>query len=87
MEASLTYHDYPFLKSLGLEEVNPSCYRNGEWIKGPHEFTSVSPHNNKGIAKVMLCTLDQYEETVSAMEHEKEAWFLLPAPKRGEIVR
>jgi len=87
MEAGLTYHEYPFLKTLGIQEVNPSCYRNGEWISGTHEFTSISPHNNKGIAKVMLCDVEQYEEAIKAMETEKEAWFLTPAPKRGEIVR
>jgi len=58
MESGITYHDYPFLKDLGIEEVNPSCYRNGEWVSGTHEFTSINPHNNKGIAKIMLCTLD-----------------------------
>ena len=86
-ESELTYSAYPFLKELGLEEVNDGSYADGQWIGGTEEHTSVSPHNNKPIAKVRLISKDQYEDIITAMEKEKEEWMNLPAPRRGEIVR
>lgn len=87
MEAALTYSEYPFLKELGLEEVNNGSYAGGQWIGGEAQHTSVSPHNNKPIAHVKLINKEQYEDIIKSMETEKEEWMNLPAPKRGEIVR
>lgn len=83
----MTFSEYPFLSQLGLEEVNQGSYAAGQWMGGDAEAVSVSPHNNKPIARVKLSTRDQYEEIIRAMESEKEEWMNLPAPKRGEIVR
>lgn len=67
--------------------MNNSCYRNGEWVANGEEYTCVNPHNNKPIAKVRLASAQDYEDTIKAMEAEKDRWMLTPAPKRGEIVR
>ena len=83
----LTFNDYPFLKELGLSEVNNGCYRNGEWVANGQEYVAVNPHNNKPIAKIKLASAQDYEDTIRAMESEKERWMKTPAPLRGEIVR
>jgi aldehyde dehydrogenase (NAD+) len=76
------------LDALGIGEVNSgACY--GEWIKEPSggELTSYSPIDGKPIAKVLMAGVDDYEKI---MEKAREAflkWRMMPAPKRGEVVR
>ena len=86
-QTSLTFNEYPFLKELGLEEVNLGVYHSGKWQGSGSEFISLNPHNNKPIAKVVMGSSEDYENCIKAMETEKEAWMLLPMPKRGEIIR
>jgi aldehyde dehydrogenase family 7 protein A1 len=86
-KTSLTFNNYPFLKDLGLNEVNNGVYRNGEWVAGGEEVLCMNPHNNKPIAKVRLGSQQDYEDCVKGMLAEKERWMKTPAPVRGEIVR
>lgn len=46
VESILTFNDHPFLKELGLEEVNHGVYRRGEWVGNGPEYTALNPHNN-----------------------------------------
>jgi aldehyde dehydrogenase family 7 protein A1 len=64
VESTLTYSEFPFLKELGLEEVNLGVYRNGEWTGNGSEYTSVNPHNNKPIAKIRMGSVDDYESCI-----------------------
>jgi aldehyde dehydrogenase family 7 protein A1 len=84
---SFTFNQYPFLKDLGLSEVNPGCYRNGEWVAHGDEVISINPHNNKPIAATRLGSAQDYEDCVSAMQSEKLRWMSMTAPARGEIIR
>ena len=84
---SLTFSKYPFLKELGLNEVNNGCYRNGEWVASGKEYVSLNPHNGLPIAVVKMASPNDYEDCVLAMEAEKVKWMQTPAPLRGEIVR
>lgn len=54
VESTLTFNDYPFLKELGLEEINLGVYHSGQWMGNGPEFVSVNPHNNKAIAKIKM---------------------------------
>lgn len=83
----LTFNKYPFLKELGLQEVNHGCYKNGQWVANGQEVICVNPHDNKPIAKVRQGSPQDYEECVKAMESEKVRWMKTPAPIRGEIIR
>ena len=87
MEGDLTFSNFPFLAELGLEETNLGCYRNGEWVAGEETWLSNNPTDNKKVAVTKLATAEQYEETIAAMEAEKERWQTTPGPVRGEIVR
>ncbi len=87
MESKLSYSEFPFLKELGIEEVNFGVYRAGEWVgHGPH-YTAVNPHDNRPIAKIVMGNEEDYESCIAAMESEKERWMLTPMPARGEIIR
>ena len=77
-----------FLKELGIKEVNSgACY--GKWIDKPSggELVSVSPIDGKPIATILQAGEDDYERVVAAAEKAFATWRLLPAPKRGDIVR
>lgn len=87
MDSKLSFAEYPFLSELGLKEVNFGVYRAGEWVGNGPEFTAVSPHDNRPIAKVKMGNAEDYEACIAAMEAEKEKWMLTPMPVRGEIIR
>ena len=76
------------LESLGLTAKNPGTYATS-WldIQGCNWLTSVSPVDGEEIAQVALSTPSQYEEAISGARDNFQTWKMLPAPKRGEIVR
>jgi len=78
------------LKKLGLLQHNSGVYCGIESIrKKKHidNLTSISPINLKKIAEVTLASEDDYEKIVS---HAKQVYLdlrLMPAPKRGELIK
>jgi aldehyde dehydrogenase family 7 protein A1 len=77
---------YPFLSRLGLSEVNPAVF-NGKWGGSGDVFQSLDPSSNQPIATVRGATIEEYEQTVRAMDAAKPSFAALPAPVRGELVR
>jgi aldehyde dehydrogenase (NAD+) len=78
-------HD--FLTRLGIEPVN-----SGAWAPGARETTGrlvgkSDPATGEHIASVRLADLDDYEAVVSEAQRAFAEWRMLPAPKRGELVR
>jgi aldehyde dehydrogenase (NAD+) len=75
------------LDALGVKPVNPGAC-TGTWMatKGK-ELVSYSPTTNEPIAKVAQATADDYERVVEAAEESFKSWRMMPAPKRGEIIR
>lgn len=75
------------LEKLGIKELNEgtstgsSNYANGKVIE------SYSPVDGTLIAKVKASTKEDYEAAMAKAEEAFKAWRLVPAPKRGEIVR
>jgi hypothetical protein len=53
-----SFSKFPFLKELGLTEINPGVYRNGEWVGDGPEEIAYNPHDNTAIAAVRTATLD-----------------------------
>jgi aldehyde dehydrogenase (NAD+) len=75
------------LERLGITEVN-----SGAWTGAPRPTTgrlvqSFNPATGEPIAGVRLADLDDYEACIDAMDRVTPRWKMLPAPKRGEIVR
>lgn len=76
------------LKNLGIKATNEGCSTGAKWVecKG-EEIESYSPVTGKRIAKVTACNGKQYNKAVEQAQKAFESWRLVPAPKRGEIVR
>ena len=76
------------LETLHIEPVNSgACY--GEWIAEPSggELASISPATGELLARVRMAGPADYQ---AVMQHAAAAfleWRMIPAPKRGEIVR
>jgi len=75
------------LSKLGIKEINDGTstgsnnYANGKIIE------SYSPVDGTLIAKVKASTKEDYEQAMAKATDAFKAWRLVPAPKRGEIVR
>lgn len=68
-----------YLSQLGIEPVN------GNGTAG--EAVSVSPADGRPIARVRLQTRSEYDAIVERAERAFHRWRMIPAPRRGEIVR
>ncbi len=77
-----------FLKNLGITDRNSGVYA-GEWIDDPDAQTlkSISPIDGEVIAEVTLASEADYEKVVATAEAAFKTFRMMPAPKRGEIVR
>ncbi len=73
-------------RRLGLRDNNPGVF-NGAWSGGGKILRSVSPIDGKLLATVRLASAAEYEQTIRAAEKAFAGWRILPAPRRGEIVR
>ena len=77
-----------FLTRLGIEPVNPgAASASGPLATGGPEVQVVSPVDGEAIAKVRLATVADYEKVVTEAQDVFRRWRMVPAPKRGEIVR
>ena len=76
-----------FLTRLGIQEINKGAH-HGAWIdtKGD-ELVSYCPADGAPIAKIMQATEADYDKVVEKTQEVFKEWRMLPAPKRGEIVR
>ncbi|MCX5839667.1 MAG: aldehyde dehydrogenase family protein [Deltaproteobacteria bacterium] len=81
---------YDFLKALGINRVNAGATTgapNG-WLKtGGEPVVSCSPIDGQPIATVIQATAADYEDVVSQAQAAFRHWRMLPAPKRGLVVR
>jgi aldehyde dehydrogenase (NAD+) len=83
-----TRTDATFLSQLGISENNPGTSTGRTWFgSGDRVITSVSPVDGGEIASVTVTTSDDYERVMDAATEAFKSWRLVPAPKRGEIVR
>lgn len=76
------------LKALGIKAENSGSSTGTKWLGSKGELIeSYSPVDGKLIGKVSTTTEEQYEEIVKTAEEAFRSWRLIPAPKRGEVVR
>ncbi|MFA5973579.1 MAG: aldehyde dehydrogenase family protein [Lentimicrobiaceae bacterium] len=76
------------LKLLGIEPINSGASTGSNWLDTKGEETaSYSPIDGSLIAKVQNATLDDYENIVAKANDAYLKWRVVPAPKRGEVVR
>ena len=78
------------LDTLGIKPVNPGATSGSSkgWIEtsGP-ELTSFSPINGEPIAKIMMADREAYETIMNRAQEAFKTFRMMPAPKRGEMVR
>jgi aldehyde dehydrogenase (NAD+) len=76
------------LEKLHIEPVNSgACH--GDWIASPGggELESFSPATGERLAKIELAGPADYEAVVRRASEAFLEWRMMPAPKRGEVVR
>jgi aldehyde dehydrogenase (NAD+) len=77
-----------FLKVLNVQSTNQGVSTGQQWITSTGEaIESFSPVNGKLIGTVTAADKSSYELVIKKAEDAFLKWRLMPAPKRGEIVR
>ncbi|MEX5215978.1 MAG: aldehyde dehydrogenase family protein [Nitrospiraceae bacterium] len=77
------------LSELGLPPVNPGA-TIGVWssaLDQAHTFESVNPATGLALAKIARASVRDYEQVVTAAQQAFRTWRLVPAPRRGEVIR
>ncbi|WP_455168938.1 L-piperidine-6-carboxylate dehydrogenase [Aegicerativicinus sediminis] len=85
--ATLDFGIEKVLKTLGIEEINQGSSTGKKWFSSGESISSFSPVDGELIAKVKTTTKEDYEKVILSAQEAFKSWRLLPAPKRGEIVR
>lgn len=76
------------LKTLGIESTNYGASTGGKWFETKGEkIDSYSPVDGKLIASVNAASEADYEAVILKAQEAFAEWRMIPAPKRGEIVR
>lgn len=76
------------LYRLGINRVNQGASTGSEWLQTTGDIiSSYSPADAKLIAGVRQATMADYEVIVSKSQQAFETWRMVPAPRRGDIVR
>ena len=77
-----------FLQQLGLEQENLGVSTGSEWIDSTGEkLQSFSPVDGKLIGSVTATDKAAYDKAMEKALAAFKEWRMVPAPKRGEIVR
>lgn len=75
------------LQQLGIEKVNAGTSTGYSFFGSGHLISSYSPVDGTLIAKVSTTTSEDYEKVMTTATEAFKSWRLIPAPRRGEIVR
>lgn len=78
-----------FLKKLGIKEKNFGSSTGTKWLEttDQDELKIYSPATGEFIASVYQASEADYEKVVQTAHEAFIKWRMMPAPKRGEIVR
>jgi len=76
------------LERLEIEPVNSGAC-GGEWIANPSggDLASLNPADGSVIARVRMAGSEDYQRVMARAAEAFLEWRMIPAPKRGEIVR
>ena len=79
-----------FLNQLGIEKNNyGGCTGPGGWSESKSEkkLDSLNPATNEVIASVYQASENDYEKIMTSSAEAFSEWRMVPAPRRGEMVR
>ena len=76
------------LKDLKIESLTNGTAIGSTWLSGGGEkIISISPVDGQKIGSIESTNKDQYEEVLKSSLKAFSSWRMMPAPKRGEVVR
>ncbi len=76
------------LEVLGVKQHNAGVSTGANWLEaGSNKLVSTSPADGKEIGTVTEATAEEYDAVVKKAEEAFKQWRMVPAPKRGEVVR
>ena len=78
------------LRDLGIQAVNSGGSTGNSWWSGRNDgslLPSINPSTGEQIAGVYPCSSDDYQRIVKESLEAFRTWRMVPAPRRGEIVR
>jgi len=75
------------LSTLGVKAHNLGTSTGSNWFSNGTTIDSYSPVDGKKIASVQTTTQEDYEQVMTSATEAFKTWRLMPAPKRGEMVR
>jgi len=78
------------LRDLGIQAVNSGGSTGNGWWSGRNDGTllpSINPTTGEQIAGVYPCSLEDYQRIAKESVEAFRSWRMVPAPKRGEVVR
>jgi aldehyde dehydrogenase (NAD+) len=75
------------LKALGVKEINNGTSTGINNFSNGEVLASYSPVDGELIAKVKTTSKEDYEKVIASASEAFKTWKLMPAPRRGEIVR
>ena len=78
-------HD--FVTDLGITLENPAACCGEIWLSGQRLFASLNPASGEVIARVGSCATRDYDRVIAEASRSWQAWGMIPAPQRGELVR
>jgi aldehyde dehydrogenase (NAD+) len=78
---------HALLGELGLAERNPGACLGPQWLPAAEYFASVNPANEQSLGLIGRCTRSQYDAVLSNAHEAFCRWRVVPAPRRGEVVR
>lgn len=78
-----------FLRNLGIEGKNYGTSTGQKFwgVDGGEAIQSSTPIDGSHIANTTVTTREQYDEVVTKAQEAFTTWRMMPAPRRGEIVR
>ncbi|HOT96371.1 MAG TPA: aldehyde dehydrogenase family protein [bacterium] len=78
-----------FLKTLGIDQVNFGACTGRKWLESRDQglLEVFSPADGRKIAAVYRASAADYEVLMAQAVEAFKVWRMVPAPKRGEIVR
>jgi len=78
------------LKDLEIQAVNPGGSTGKDWWSNQTDnplLQSINPATSEAIAGVRPCSYKDYEHIMKQSDEVFMDWRMVPAPKRGELVR
>jgi aldehyde dehydrogenase (NAD+) len=79
--------DLSFIQALGLQAQNAGTWTGLNASDSGQYLESWSPVDGRLIGKVSITTREEYEQAAGLASEAFRSWRLVPAPRRGEIVR